>query len=106
MGFENITKDDNLDDIDGGNDNDDGDDRNEGATAGRSSSSLTIKTEEGEVPDNIPSKSSMIKMEEEVDEDVFTSIINNTLVWGDGTITGGVTACEGQQQVKKEGRKG
>ena len=104
--FENITNDDILDDIEGGNDNDDdGDDPNKGATAGRSSSSRTIKTEEGEeeVPDTIQSTSSRIKLEEEdVDEDMFTSIINNTLVWGDGTITGGVvTACEGQPQVKK-----
>ena len=70
----------------------------EGATAGRSSSSITIKTEEEEeIPDSIPSNSSMLDMEEEEkDENVFTSIINNTLVWGDSTITGRVNACEGQ----------
>merc|ERR1712238_467639 len=101
----------NLDDDDDDDDDDededegnDDDDRNEGVTAGRSISSITIKTEE-DVPDSIPSKSSMIGMEEKVEEEVFPSIINNTLVWGDGTITGGVTACEDQQQVKKEGKK-
>merc|ERR1712238_413336 len=101
----------NLDDDDDDDDDDededegnDDDDRNEGVTAGRSISSITIKTEE-DVPDSIPSKSSMIGMEEKVEEEVFPSIINNTLVWGDGTITGGVTTCEDQQQVKKEGKK-
>jgi len=106
--FENITNNNNLDDKDEGNDDDnDDDDRNEGTTAGRWSSSIMIKTKEDEVPDSIPSKSSMIEMEEEeeVDEDVLTSIINSTLVWGDGIITGGVTTCEGQQQVKKEEKK-
>jgi len=101
--FEDIANDINLDDDDDDEYNDN-DDRNEGATAGRSSSSITIKTEV-EVPDSIPSKSSMIEMEEEVDEEVLTSIINNTLVWGDGTISSGVTTCEDQQQVKKEGKK-
>jgi len=93
--FENINNNLNLDDEDEGN---------AGATAGRSSSSITIKTEE-EVPDSIPSKCSMIEMEEEVEEEVFTSIINNTLVRVESTITGGVTACKGQQQVKKEEKK-
>jgi len=106
--FENITNTINLDDKDEGNDDND-DDRNEGATAGKSSSSITIKTEEEEeeeeVPDSISSKSSVIEIEEEeVYEELYISIINNTFVWGDGTITG-VTACEGQQQVKKEGKK-
>merc|ERR1712238_301170 len=100
--FENITNNINLDDKDEGHDDDD--DHNKGVTAGRSTSSLAIKTEE-EVPDSIPSKSSMIGMEEEVEEEVFTSIISNTLVWGDGTITGGVATCEDQQQVKKGGKK-
>jgi len=102
--FENIAYNNNLDDADEGNDNDDDYDRSEGAKLGRSSSSITIKTEE-EVPGSFSSKTSMIKMEEEVDEEVLTSIINNTLVWGDGTITGGVTACVDQQQVKKEKEK-
>ena len=57
-----------------------GDGGNQGATAGRFSSSIMIKTEEG-VPDSIPSKSSVIEIEEEeVDKEVFTSIIKNTLV--------------------------
>ena len=102
--FENITNIINLDDEDEGNEDGDDDDRNEGVTAGRSSSSITIKTKE-EVPDSIPSTSCMIEMEEEVDAEVLAFIIDNTLVWGGSTITGRVTACEGQQQVKKEEKK-
>merc|ERR1712238_460408 len=90
--------------IEGNDDDDDDNDHNEGVTTGRSMSSIVINTEE-EVPDSIPSKSSMIGMKEEVEEEVLTSFINNTLVWGGGTITGGVTTCEDQQQVKKEGKK-
>ena len=75
--FENIANNINLDDEDEGNDDDD--DHNEGVRAGRSSSSKTIKTEE-KVPHSIPSESSMIEMDEEVDKEVLPFIINNTLV--------------------------
>merc|ERR1712238_290868 len=94
--FENIANTINLDDEDEGD---------EVATAGRSISTITIKTEEEKVPDSIPSKSSMIEMEEEVDEEGLTSITNNTLVRVESTITGRVTACEDQQQGKKDKKK-
>ena len=105
--FENITNHthiDNEDEGNEGNDDDDNGDHNEGVTTGRSTSSIVIKTEE-EVPDNVPSKSSMIEMEREVNREVLISTINNPLVWDDGTITGWDTAFEDQQQVKKQGKK-
>ena len=69
--YENIINNRNDDDDDDDDGNEDDDDRDEGATAGRLSSSITIKTEEVEVPDNIPSKSSMAVTEEQ-DKELFT----------------------------------